>query len=130
MSAMHPAETKVGRRDDQRARVNLAARIVTVAGTRFVRINNLSRGGAAITGETPLKRGADVVLRWSGIEAFASVTWVAGCRCGLMFDEPISDEAVLIARSLSDHRESQQRAEQRTVARDFAHGVIRLGLGD
>ena len=130
MASLPAANVPIGRREDGRVRVRLVACLVTITGTHEVRLNNLSRRGASITGETPLRRGSDVIFRWRDIEAFAQVTWVAGARCGLAFDEPISSEALLLARSLSDNRVSIARAEQQAAARDFVGGKLRLGSSD
>lgn len=123
-------DLQIGRRDDARVRVRLVARLVTLTGVLAVRLNNLSTGGASVTADTPLKRGSDAILQWREVEAFARVTWVEGCRCGLRFDEPIGRDAVLLARSLSDNSVSVAKAEHLAVARDFAKGSLRLGYGD
>lgn len=125
-----PAPVQTGRRDDPRVRVRLDARLVTVTRTQTIKLHNISRSGASITSETPLKRGADVVLEWRDVEAFAQVTWVEGCRCGLRFEEPIPEEAVLLARSLSDDAVTVAKAEERAAARHFARGDLKIGYGD
>lgn len=130
MASLPLDEAPVGRREDARVRVRLAARLVSLAGTQAVRLNNLSRGGASVTTELPMKRGADAILQWRNVEAFAQVTWVEGCRCGLRFEQPIPDEAVLLARSASDNRSSLLRAEQLAAARAFSKGTLRVGYGD
>ncbi len=123
-------DVPVGRREDPRVRVSLAARLDTVTGTQAVRLNNLSRGGASICTDAPLKRGSNVILRWRDLEVFGTVTWVEGARCGLKFDEPLSDDQVLLARSLSDNGAAVQRADLAAAARDFASGALRLATDD
>ena len=130
MADMPNEAPQVGRREDPRVRVRLGARLVTVTDTQTVSLHNLSRGGASISSDPPLKPGADVVLHWRDIEAFGSVTWVDGGRCGLRFDEPLTDDEVLLARSLSENSAAVEKAEVMSAARDFAKAALRLVTGD
>jgi hypothetical protein len=118
----------IGRRENQRARVSLAASLVSVSGTQTVRLNNISQGGACITAQTPMKRGSDVFLRWGAIDAFGTVTWVEGPRCGVMFEEPLTQDDIRDARWQSDHQQTVSRAEGRAAARDFVSGNLRVGF--
>jgi hypothetical protein len=130
MNGGSPPEVPIGRREDARARLDLAARLVSVSGVQQVRLNNLSRGGASVWTPTPPKLGSDVIFQWQGIDAVCSVVWSAPDRCGLRFEEPVPDEAVLLARSLSDGRSARARSEAAESARKFVDGRLRVGYGD
>ena len=90
-----------GRRQDPRLRIGLLAQLVTRSGVHSVRLNNISREGAGITAAVPLKRGAEVILRWRQIDVFARVTWAEGTRCGLKFEQHLTAAEVMHARSLA-----------------------------
>lgn len=79
----------------------MLGQLVTSTEMHSVRLNNLSRDGAGITVDVPLKRGSEVILRWRHIDAFGWVTWVEGTRCGLKFENPLTAAEVMLARSLA-----------------------------
>lgn len=76
------------------------------------------------------KIGSDLVLKCGEIEAFCDVVWAHDGLCGLHFDEPISNEAVLSARHISDHFPERQEEQRLAAARDWAQGQSREGIGD
>ena len=133
MGAMAGFGTKglqTGRRKDARLRLQLDARLDTVVSSQSVRLNDISRTGASVTSDLPLKRGADVFLHWRDIHAFGRVVRLDGNTCGVQFDEPLSDEEVLQARSLSDNMVVIEKVELSAAARDFANGRLSFGSGD
>lgn len=130
-SAAPPDEnaSPTGRRADPRARIFLPAHLETLGGRQAAELRSVSRAGAMAAVTTLPKVGSDLVLTCGAIEVFCNVVWAHDGLCGLRFDEPISDEAVLSARHISDHFPERQEEQRRAAARDWAQGGARDGVG-
>lgn len=111
MAGFGTRRVQVGRRIDSRLRVQADARLETVASSRVIQLNDISRGGASVTSDMPLRRGADVFLHWGEIHAFATVVWLNGNMAGLKFDEPLSEREVQMARALSGDSFTLEQAQ-------------------
>jgi hypothetical protein len=120
MAAFGTRRVQTGRRSDSRSRVQADARLETVASSKRACLNDISRGGASVTTDLPLRRGTDVFLHWGEIHAFATVVWLDGDRCGLKFDEPLSDDEVRLIQSLSDESFSLEQAQLVSTAPNWA----------
>jgi hypothetical protein len=123
MAGFGTRRVQVGRRNDSRLNVQADARLETVARSKVVRLNDISRGGASITCDVPLRRGVDVFLHWGEIHAFATVVWLNGDTCGLKFDEPLSEAELRVARSLSGDNFSLEQAQGPLPERDGRPGA-------
>lgn len=84
-------EAKYQRRSE-RHRVLLSVQIVTTTNEQNAKLRNLSEGGAMVEMAAPPAPGTDVILRRGALEIFARVVWSANGRCGLSFDEPLSED--------------------------------------
>lgn len=124
-----PNVPSVGRRESRRVRVFLPATIETLSGNQVVQLTSLSCTGAAISLQDVPKLSADLVLRCGSLEAFCTVVWVKPGRCGLQFDEPITERIVLSARQKSDHLPASQQAQRLAAAKAWAQGNSREGFG-
>lgn len=82
------------RRACARHRVLLSAKLVTTTGETGVKLRNLSTVGAMAEGDGLPTPGSDLILRRGALDIFATVVWNADHRCGLLFDEPLSDDEV------------------------------------
>lgn len=115
--------TTTGRRSAPRVRLSVPARIETIRGFYRVTLVNLSRTGAQIEIEDLPAIGSDVVLKCGTIDAFATVRWARGGRCGLHFDEPIDQTDVLLQRHAAEAAARSPKAAEWQAAREWAGGT-------
>lgn len=123
-----PVVPSIGRRESRRVRVFLPASIETLHGNQAADLTSLSCTGAAVSLQTVPKLSADLVLRCGSLEAFCTVVWVKPGRCGLEFEEPITDADVLSARQISDHLPASQQAQRMAAAKAWVDGKSREGF--
>lgn len=90
-----------------RRRVVLEGTIETLSNKFPVSVKNLSCTGALIEGAAVPDAARDVILKAGPLDCFATVVWSDGRRCGVMFDEPISQ-----AELLALHRVTPEAARQ------------------
>lgn len=113
-----------GRRQGRRVRVCLPASIETLTGFHPAQLTSLSAGGAAVDVSIPVRLGEDLVLRCPdlGLDAFSTVVWFSDGRCGVKFDEPLSDAELLAARTLSDRQPHIVKAQRLAAAKAWSEG--------
>lgn len=103
----------VGRRNAPRLRLSIPARLISLDGTHRCILVNLSRTGAQVGLEQPLRKGDGAILQVAGIDHFAIVMRSdRGCFGGvngLEFEEPLSDDDVLATRSFAESFEKNER---------------------
>lgn len=90
-----PGQT--GRRQAQRLRLAIDARLITLQGEYPVRLDNLSETGAHVS-RPKEETFTRCVLKWLGFEAWGQMVWHRGGYCGITFDKPISAQWVLETR--------------------------------
>jgi len=78
-----------------RRRVALGGTLEMLSGNLSVDVRNLSCTGALVEGERVPDAGRDVVLKAPGLDCFGTVVWSDGSRCGIRFDEPLSQAEVV-----------------------------------
>jgi hypothetical protein len=94
---VEPFETvEAGQRVARRARVLLAAKLHTPAGSYDARLRDLSRSGALIESPAIVRAGMAVTFERGASCVPATVAWAAGLRIGLSFDQPIDESEMLI----------------------------------
>ena len=86
------------RRQSARERVTLAASAFAIARSRSVIISDLSSGGAQLAGRDLPPPGGDVLMVVGTFDSMAKVVWRHGDKCGVHFDDPASDEAVVLMK--------------------------------
>jgi len=103
----------VGRRSAARLRLSIPARLIALNGTFRCILVNLSRTGAQVGLEHPLKNGDGAILQVAGIDHFAVVMRSErgsfGGVNGLEFEEPLSDDDVLATRRFAESFEMNER---------------------
>jgi hypothetical protein len=77
------------RRQSERCRVFLTAKLVTTTDERPIKLRDLSETGALVEGEKVPEQGTDVVLMRGEFEVFARIAWSDGKRAGVQFDAPV-----------------------------------------
>lgn len=116
-----------GRRESARLRVRLAARLVGRSGTQHVVLTDLSTKGAQVMISEPLRVGDEVMLLWSGFEAFGDVVWSGPRHCGIRLADPLPHAVLVGTRQLeATERLPVDRELTRRSAQSFVKGNVRL----
>ncbi|MBB4860774.1 hypothetical protein HNO88_004119 [Novosphingobium chloroacetimidivorans] len=116
-----------GRRESARLRVRLAARLVSRSGTQHVILTDLSTYGAQVIAGKPLRVGDEVMLLWSGFEAFGDVAWSAARHYGIRLADPLGQVVLVGTRQLdATERLPAERELTRRSAQSFVKGNVRL----
>ena len=76
-------------------RVLINARLITTTDEQPVKLRDISAGGALVESDHVFTPGKDVILRRGSVEIFASIAWTKGKRCGLQFEEPLTEAELL-----------------------------------
>jgi hypothetical protein len=84
------------KRQDRRARVLIAAKVIVGGRPLNVRLRDLSQHGALLFAATPPPLRSEVTFERGELSAKASVVWRHGDRFGIQFDEPIEEQDVMI----------------------------------
>ena len=111
-----------GRRSNARARLNIRAKIVLLDGQCGCTVDNLSRKGARIEADWPIKVGDQGILQREELDEFFTVHWVRGGRYGISFEEEVPEEKVLELRRLADNYERHREAGLREIGREWVEG--------
>jgi len=115
-----------GRRAELRAPVRLAVAIETLDGKKRISLLEASLSGARLEGPGLPPVGKDVVLLCGAIEAFGTIVWAAGERCGMQFDEPITiPELVALRRLAATTAGAGMTPEEIEAAADWQNGLAR-----
>lgn len=85
-----------GKRQAKRARVLLAATLVTPDGIVDARLRDLSRKGALVECKAPPPVGSDITFVRGKTRVPARIAWTAGIRVGLEFLTMIDESEVLV----------------------------------
>jgi hypothetical protein len=88
-----PNDLLIGRRQSARYRLDMSARLVAAHENLRVQLEDISTGGAGIRLMHPRKLTTGY-LHWIGLRAFGRVVWQNDLRCGLQFDEPLSERCL------------------------------------
>lgn len=116
-----------GRRAAPRLRLSLPARLQTMYDTRRCILLDLSKTGAQIGLEEPLKEGASAILELHGIDQFGTVVRLGqgtnGGVNGLRFDHPLTEGDVLAIRRYSDNYEEAEMRALRNEVRAWVAGA-------
>ena len=97
-----PQQAPVGRRCHSRLRLCFEARLITLDGTLPATLLDLSLTGAKVATSRGIPASGNAVLTWGRFEAFCTIAWTQGERCGLDFDEPLHRDVLLATRNLAD----------------------------
>jgi hypothetical protein len=115
-----------GRRSQPRAPVHLPVTIATLDGNKRISLLEVSLSGARLEGTGAPPIGKDAVLMCGAVEAFGTIVWAAGERCGMNFDEPISlSELVALRRVAEAVEDSGITPEEIQAVADWESGLAR-----
>ena len=113
-----------GQRTKSRARLNLAARVVTFNGTFACTLVDLSQTGAKIASTESPKAGSMVVIEGLPLELFGTVRWQLGGVFGFEFDVPLPVEKVIDLRHYAEGERKRQESAVITYARNWVQGAF------
>lgn len=118
---------QIGRRGRNRLRARLAAKIVTLEGTRNTILLDLSLTGARFKASAGMVSGQQAVVSWAGFEAFGVLVWVENAMCGIAFDEPLTPDVLIATRNRDarDHLPSDSELE-RWRLREWVDGTRQI----
>lgn len=71
------------------------ARLITTTDEQPVKLRDISAGGTLVESEQPFAAGKDAILRRGSTEVFARIVWANGNRCGLQFEDPMTEAELL-----------------------------------
>jgi hypothetical protein len=123
-----------GRRETQRARVQLAA---TLAGTTReypVTLRNISCTGAMVEGGSLPPKGWTVALKRGSMDELGDVVWTRGSFCGIHFFDPVPYEMVLElaalppeapAHKIASHYVAPTSRDDKLSAEEWARAKLR-----
>ena len=98
-----------GNRQARRARVLLAAKLLTSEGELDARLRDLSRKGALVECNVAPPVGSELVFIRGATSVPARVAWAAGNRIGLEFAYMIDENEVLVQLGRAGGDQSQPR---------------------
>ena len=98
-----------GNRQARRARVLLAAKLLTSQGELDARLRDLSRKGALVECNVAPPVGSELVFIRGATSVPARVAWTAGNRIGLEFAYMIDENEVLVQLGRTGGDQSQPR---------------------
>lgn len=111
------------RRWNGRAALAIPAKLSLPDGDVRCVLDDLSLGGARLTVEQVPKCGSLAFLKFEDYMIFASVLWVQGKQCGLLFEERLAKSDLL--HMLADARRVAEYEDSRT--RDQAQAWVTGG---
>lgn len=120
-------ERIVGRRNAPRLRLSIPARLITLEGTSRCILLDLSRTGAQIGLQHPLRVGDGAVLQVAGIDSFGIVTRAdrgqfGGCN-GFEFEDALIDDDVLAMRHYAASFEQEEQVSLRREVEAWVKGI-------
>ena len=115
-----------GRRVEPRAPIHLAASVETLDGKNHAQLLEVSLSGARLEAARLPAVGKDIVLVCDAVEAFGTVVWAVGQRCGMHFDEPISVSQLIALREVAVAiDDGGMTADELQAAADWESGFAR-----
>ncbi len=116
----------VGRREAARLRLSIPARLVTLYDTRRCILVDLSRTGAQVGLQSPLRQDEGIFLQVAGIDQFGSIVRRIvrqnGGINGVEFETPLTDEQVIALRRYSESLVAEERQALRDEVRAWVSG--------
>jgi len=93
--SISPLSAAACRRQAARQAVTLAGSAYGLARSRSIIVSDLSTEGAQIDGRDLPPPGEDLVMVLGSHDAFATVVWRTDDKCGIHFDEAVSDDDIV-----------------------------------
>lgn len=117
----------IGRRSAPRLRLSIPARLVSLYANHRCILVDLSRTGAQIGLESPLRNGEGAFLQLAGIDQFGTIVRCSkgpnGGTNGLEFEFPLKDEAVVALRQYAETFRDEEYRALRTEVQEWVSGI-------
>lgn len=117
----------IGRRDAPRLRLSIPARLIGIYASHRCILVDLSRSGAQIGLQTPLKTGEGAFLQLAGIDQFGTIVRCSngpfGGANGLEFEVPLNDDDVLAMRQYAETFRDEEYRALRTEVQEWVSGI-------
>ncbi len=117
-------ENSVGRRTDARLRLMLPATLRLPVAKESCWLQNISRSGALVRVEDVPAVGSTAIFSLMDLSLWCTVVWAEDKWCGLRFDEPLPNEAVVRFRSVFDNYPEHEEAHNQRIAKSWVAGEI------
>ena len=114
--------TNIGRREKSRLRLGAMAKLDLISGEVACMLVDISTTGVRLALSDAPKAGECAVLRIEDIEAFGTIVWRSPDFCGMRFDRPLHEGAVIRLRQTGDMSSENERMAQRNFAQKWAQG--------
>jgi hypothetical protein len=109
-----------------RLRLAMPATLLLLTGTYRATLLDLSRSGARIALDPPVKIGSEAVMQVPGLEAFGTVIWQDDGYAGLRFDRMVSEERMLALRNFADTCGERSDTLMRQSVHEWVSGTRRV----
>ena len=115
-----------GRRSETREPVLLSASLLSLRSSRPIILSDVSRTGAQLLVHEPMRAGQEVWIKVPPAEIFGEVVWMDGDRCGITFDEPLSDDELGLLQALGSVTIARDLLPEELLAlEDWGNGLAR-----
>lgn len=114
---------KRGNRHFNRLRLGASAQLELTHEVRSCLIDDISSTGARLRVDRPLAERQALVLIFHELRVFASVKWLRGGECGLVFDKPLDQEDMEGMLWITNNRAVYDRICQTGHAMDWSDGL-------
>lgn len=115
-----------GRRADAREPVLLSAALLSMGSSRPIMLSDVSKTGAQLRVHEPIQIGQEVWIKVPPAEVFGEVIWVDEDRCGIAFDEPLSDDELGLLQALGSVTIARNMLPEELLAlEDWGSGLAR-----
>jgi hypothetical protein len=102
---------KLGSRAAARLSTGLEAGLILPGRNVRCLLDNISRKGCRVALDEPPRVGTAVILRIDRTEAFGSIAWVRGKRCGIHFDDPVVTPLLERIRWMAEHMHDHEKSK-------------------
>ena len=127
LAMMHrnPTAGLQGKRNGNRLRLGLPAKLVLPHETRECLLDNVSASGARVRLDAPLDKGRTVMLGFHELRVYGTVSWCRNGECGIRFDSKIEQEDMEGFLWITRNPEEYQRICRESGIHDWS-----IGIGD
>ena len=115
-----------GRRAESREPILLSAALLSLGSSRPIMLSDVSRTGAQLRVHEPMHIGQEVWIKVPPVEIFGEVLWIVDDRCGITFDEPLSDDELGLLQALGSVTIARNLLPEELLAmEDWGNGLAR-----
>jgi len=121
VAAVCAKDLLIGRRQSARHKLDMSARLVAAHDNLRVQLEDISAHGACVRLMHP-RRLATGRLCWLRFRSFGRIVWQNDLRCGLAFDEPLTEECLRQTLEFADKIGCDATDKYGKLASAWVHG--------